>query len=69
MLPAERKAELVRAGHTMAEIAQHLGVSISHVSQVVRGIRRSRTTEKAIADAIGREVADVFPPTRATSAA
>jgi transcriptional regulator with XRE-family HTH domain len=60
--PTERKVELIRAGVTMKQIADALGFSISHVSYVVAGQRRHAATEKAIADAIGRDVADVFPP-------
>jgi lambda repressor-like predicted transcriptional regulator len=62
MTPNERKAELVRRGRTMADIARQLGVSLGHVAQVVRGLRRSPSVEQAVAEAIEHDVADVFPP-------
>lgn len=60
MTPKERKIELMKADKTMAEIARQLGVTISHVSQVVLGKRRSPTVEAAVAEAIGKPVTKVF---------
>lgn len=61
MSPADRKAELVRHGRKITAIARELGVSISHVSLVVSGHRRSPLIERAVADAISRPVDQVFP--------
>lgn len=60
MTPNERKAELVRNGRTMADIARELGCSIAHVSHVVAGRRRAPEVERAVAVAIGRPVTMVF---------
>lgn len=60
MTPAERKAELVKNGTKIIDIAKALGVSQAHVSRVVKGERRSPTVEAAVADAIGKPVKKVF---------
>lgn len=60
MTPQDRKAELVRRQKTMAEIARSLGVTTTHVAQVVRGRHRSKRVEQAVADALGLPVEDVF---------
>lgn len=60
MSPRDRKAELIRNGRTMTEIADSLDLTVSHVAQVIRGIRRSPAVEKAVADAIGKPVKQVF---------
>lgn len=60
MKPADRKAELVRRGVTLADIARALEVSGPHVSQVLYGKRRSPRVEQAIAEAIGKPVSRVF---------
>lgn len=62
MPPLERKVALMRAGITQSEIARRVGVSNSHVGDVLHGHRRSAQVEAAIADAIGKPVADVFEP-------
>lgn len=69
-MPAlERKAELVRAGVTLSAIARKAGVSLSHVSEVMYGRRRSPRIEQAIADALKLDVSDVFPPAAERSTA
>jgi transcriptional regulator with XRE-family HTH domain len=65
MTPLERKIELMRREVTMAAIARQLGVSKAHVSQVVAGLRRSPNVERAVAEAIGRPRARVFPASAA----
>ena len=45
-----------------AEIARQIGVSRVYVHDVLHGRRRSDRIEAAIAEAIGRPVAEVFPP-------
>jgi lambda repressor-like predicted transcriptional regulator len=65
--PNDRKAELVRRGVSMSEIARRLEVTPQHVSQVISGDRRSTPVEAAVAAAIGMAVAEVFEP--ATAAA
>ena len=58
----ERKAALVMAGVSLADIARDLGFTPQHVSEVVAGRRRSAVTEEAIAKAIGKPVVKVFGP-------
>jgi Ner family transcriptional regulator len=58
----ERKAKLILSGRNQLEIAEELDVAPQHVSEVIRGDRRSRRVEQAIADAIGMPVGEVFPP-------
>jgi lambda repressor-like predicted transcriptional regulator len=60
MSPNDRKAELVRKAQTMTDIARQLGVSVSHVAQVVAGKRRSPSVERAVSEAIGKPVERVF---------
>lgn len=71
MSPLERKVALLRAHITQSEIAREMGVSVSHVSEVLYGRRRSPRIEQAIADALKLPVHDVFEPApeRATAVA
>lgn len=69
LTPQDRKAELLRKGLSMSDVARELGISAHHISRVVAGERRSPRVEQAIADAIGLPVADVFEPMTAESAA
>ena len=69
MTAADRKAEMVRRGVRQADIARALGVSPSHVAQVIAGVRRSPNVEPAVAEAIGLPVDDVFPPAPASAPA
>jgi transcriptional regulator with XRE-family HTH domain len=62
----ERKAKLVLSGRSQIDIAEELGVAPQHISEVIRGERRSRRVEQAIADALEMPVDDVFPPAEAT---
>lgn len=56
----ERKAAL-RHG-AMKEVAKRTGRTLGHVSEVVRGNRRDRKVEVAIARAVGKPVDEVFEP-------
>jgi predicted transcriptional regulator len=56
----ERKVALMRAGVTMKEVAEELGVSPPHVSQVVAGKRRSPRVEQAIASKVGKKREQLF---------
>lgn len=60
--PLDRKVALVRKRVKQAQIARNLGVSQAYVCDVLYGRRRSEKIETAIADAIGKPVAEVFPP-------
>lgn len=61
LTPQDRKAELVRRGLTMSDVARSLGLSLNHVSKVIAGERRSPRVERAIAKRIGQPVESVFP--------
>jgi transcriptional regulator with XRE-family HTH domain len=56
----ERKAEMVLRQVTQQDIANGLGLTQSHVSEVIRGKRRSPRVEQAVAEALGRPVEEVF---------
>lgn len=60
MTPKQRKIALIEAEVSMSDIARALDVSPSHVSQVVRGDRRSPRVESAIAEAAGSTVEEMF---------
>ncbi|MEA3247226.1 MAG: helix-turn-helix transcriptional regulator [Gemmatimonadota bacterium] len=62
MPPLERKVALMRAGVTQTAIARQAGVTVSHVSEVMYGRRRSPRIEQAIAEALKLPVAAVFEP-------
>jgi transcriptional regulator with XRE-family HTH domain len=62
MTARERKAALVAHGKRQRDIARKTGFGEPYVSEVLKGTRRSEPIERAIAEAIGRPVADVFPP-------
>ncbi len=69
MTPKQRKIALIEADASMSEIARRLGVTPSHVSQVVRGDRRSPSVERAVAEAIGKAADEVFGAPLAGAAA
>ena len=61
MNKAEIKRELKIAGVKQKEIALKCGVTPQFVNQVVSGKRSTMSVLAAIATAIGRPVAEVFP--------
>lgn len=44
-----------------ARIADHLGVSRTAVSNVIKGIVESRRIKSAIASAVGKKIEDLWP--------
>lgn len=60
--PIERKVALLREGVTITSLARRLGVTVTQVSQVVLGKRRSARIEAAVAAAIHVAPEDAFPP-------
>lgn len=64
----QRKIALIEADVSMTEIAKQLDVTPSHVSQIVRGERRSPRVEQAIADAAGLSVEEMFGGVEAPAA-
>jgi len=63
MHPADIQAELKKRGVTQNALAQKLGVSPVHISQVLNDPekRPSDKVMKAIAETIGRDHREVFP--------
>lgn len=57
------KAALERAGKLQADIARATDLSPQLVGEVIRRTRRNVKIEGAIAEAIGKPVAEVFPDT------
>lgn len=61
MSPLDRKIALLKRDTTLTAIASDLDVTVSHVSQVLAGKRRSPRVEQAVAELIGKPVSQVFP--------
>ncbi len=56
------KAELRIRGTSLAKLARELGVSDSALTLVGKRMTKSNRIEKALANALGVEQADLFPP-------
>jgi len=63
MHPADIKSEIEKADLTQRDISQQLGVSPTHVSEVInKGVNRpSDRVMRFIAEKIGRSPDEVFP--------
>ena len=61
MSPYMVNALLREAGTTAIALSGRLGISPQHLRNVIHRRRRNPRIERAIARAIGRPVADVFP--------
>jgi predicted transcriptional regulator len=61
MEPNERRAELIRRGIQIKDIASDLGIAAASVSQVIANTKRTYYVRAAIAKAIGKPVEEVFP--------
>ncbi|MEM6839671.1 MAG: helix-turn-helix domain-containing protein [Cyanobacteria bacterium P01_C01_bin.120] len=61
MHPEDIKATLRKRGTSFAQIARDLSVDRSTVTNAVKGVHRSRRIEKAVAEALGKELREVFP--------
>ncbi|GJQ47599.1 MAG: XRE family transcriptional regulator [Candidatus Jettenia sp.] len=55
------KIEFIKKDVSGAEIGRRMGVSRVAVYQVISGKTKSKRLRKAIADAIGMEVSDLWP--------
>ncbi|WP_461415359.1 hypothetical protein [Gemmatimonas sp.] len=60
MNPLERKAELVRRGIKVMDVAAMVPCAASNVSSVLSGMVRSRRIEEKIAQLIGKTREEVF---------
>ena len=61
MEPNEIRAELVRRGITVTNIARQEAVSQPYISQHLSGVRKSSRIRRAIAEAIDRPVHEIWP--------
>lgn len=61
MKPNEIKAALVLNGITATSIAKTIGLPRPNVSETISGVRKTKRIRKAIANAIGMPVEEVFP--------
>ncbi|MGV0961836.1 MAG: helix-turn-helix domain-containing protein [Limnohabitans sp.] len=50
-----------QSGHTVTQIAKYIGIKQPTVTQVIYGIRATPKVRKAIADAIGKPVSEIWP--------
>jgi len=64
MKPNQIRAELIRRNITGAEIAQKAGCSKQYVSAIIHRSRTNSAIELMIAEAIGKPIDEVFPPTK-----
>lgn len=55
------KARMVVRGVTTVDIAREAGVSRTWVSLVLHGHKRSKKVERAIAQAVGKPVEELWP--------
>ena len=55
------KIELIKYGINGAQIGRKVGVSRDAIAKTIKGEIRSRRLRKAIAEAIGVEVEDLWP--------
>jgi lambda repressor-like predicted transcriptional regulator len=62
MTPLEIKIELLKAGISIRQLARHVGVSHTAMSYTIHGINKSQRLRKAVAQAIGKNVDEVWPP-------
>ena len=65
---AERKAALKAAGKTQQHIVRATGFSAVYVHECLKGTRENAVIRRAIARAIGRPLAEVYPESPAAVA-
>jgi lambda repressor-like predicted transcriptional regulator len=62
MTPQEIKGHLVMKNIKSRDIARRLGVTDGAIHQVIYGYRKTEYVRRAIADAVGKTVAELWPP-------
>lgn len=60
MKSLEIKAELIRKGHSLTDIANEAGITVSQVSQCISGEGRYERIREIIARRLGKTVDQVF---------
>jgi transcriptional regulator with XRE-family HTH domain len=63
------KLAILEAGVTQKSVAEKAGMSETRLSHIARGLHPSNDEAVALADAIGRTVDELWPPTGAEAAA
>jgi len=61
LTPSDIKIAMLRIGISQSEIAEALNEERASVSGVINGRRTTRSIREAVAKAIGKPIADVFP--------
>lgn len=61
--PKKIRVELLKAGVSQKAIADAAGVTRQTVYKVIEGVTVSDRVRQAIADALGRDVAEIWPAT------
>lgn len=61
MEPLEIKILLLRAGVTQSSIAKKIGVTPPFVNQIIKGQRPTGRVRRAIAEAVGKRVEELWP--------
>jgi len=64
----EIKKRFIDLDLTQTQIARREKVSLSAVSQVVRGVMVSRRLRRAVAEALGVPVEEIWPPNKKDAA-
>jgi transcriptional regulator with XRE-family HTH domain len=57
----EIKILLLRAGVSQSAIARKLHVTVGFVNQIITGRRHTKRVRMAIAEAVGKQVEDLWP--------
>ena len=63
------KTILVNEGRKQSWLAERAGIASSTVNQIVHGLRPTDVQAKAIADVLGRDVAELWPADEKAAAA
>lgn len=67
MNPFDIIASLRKEGFTLTDIAELSGVSVSLVSRVIHGTRRSKAVARIVAARLHRPVDEIWPPSEGAS--
>jgi lambda repressor-like predicted transcriptional regulator len=62
MTPLEIKIELLKAGISIRQLARQEGVSHTAMSYTIHGVNKGRKLREAVAQAIGKNVEEIWPP-------
>ncbi|UCD85374.1 MAG: helix-turn-helix transcriptional regulator [Deltaproteobacteria bacterium] len=54
------KIEIIKRDLSQTELAQRIGISLSHLNLIINGHRRTRWTRKTIAKELGLRVKNLF---------